>query len=259
MAYRPRADQRGPSSAELQDERRALEAAGREEWERATREGRDVQARTTDELRALGARALAGAAGAQLGTNRWERASGRNGDRVVVTAQEDQADDALERREVQTNVELRPNLNERIDQAAGKRLYMTIEADWDPSRSNGVTAMPTPDLLDAGETYKGLYHVGSGAERLGFLTPYNDGSYFFEPPDSAVKTGSSEDDDYASALAPRDAGAGIHWHRDKGSDGFVDAPTDRRPYGDSSYLRQGKPMATVYDGEVGWHGWTTAG
>jgi hypothetical protein len=43
------------TAAQIEEKRRELEAAGREEWNRATREGRNVVARTTQELRALGA------------------------------------------------------------------------------------------------------------------------------------------------------------------------------------------------------------
>lgn len=43
---------------DIDEQRRAVEAAGREEWNRATREGRNVAARTTQELRALGAKVL---------------------------------------------------------------------------------------------------------------------------------------------------------------------------------------------------------
>jgi hypothetical protein len=256
MAYDPRAARwattggRRQSSAGLEEQRRVLEAAGREAWERATREGRNVQARTTDELRALGARALARAAGAR------GAAGVRNGERVVVTAMDDdgQTSDAFERREVERNVELKPNLNEIIDQAPGKRLYMTLEADWDPSQSSGVTAMPTPDMLDAGEQYKNLYTGDTPTERMGFFGAYKDGSFFFEAPEGPMKTGSSQHDDYASGLPPRDAQAGIHWHLNRESDGLVDLPTKKRPYGDADYLRQGKPMATVFQKEVGWHG-----
>jgi len=53
-------DRWSQTAAQIDEQRRALEAAGREEWNRATREGRNVAARTTSELRALGARVLPG-------------------------------------------------------------------------------------------------------------------------------------------------------------------------------------------------------
>jgi hypothetical protein len=246
---RTNGDRLGQTAADIDEQRRALEAAGREEWDRATREGRNVTAQTTQELRALGARALS-------------RAAGSTGDRpgeIFVTAARapDDAGDGGRVNDGQrltpaANVAFRPTLQQTIDNSPGKRLYMTLQADWDPSRSNGVTGTTTNEMLDAGEAYKNSYEVGAGHEQMASWGDYGDGSLFLETPESKVKTGSSAGADFASAVFPKDSVAGVHWHRDRGSDGFVDDPRES-PYGDTALLKYGRPMATVYQGEVGWH------
>ncbi|MES2452517.1 MAG: hypothetical protein V4610_18350 [Pseudomonadota bacterium] len=48
---------------------------------------------------------------------------------------------------------------------------------------------------------------------------------------------------------------GIHGHpSDDGSDGMVDAPSKNHGYGDTDALfKSSIPMATVYNGKIGWH------
>ena len=60
-------------------------------------------------------------------------------------------------------------------------------------------------------------------------------------------------------LLRQDADGAIHWHLDGRSNGYLDDPdnpADPRAsgYGDAGYLQNRKPIATAYEGEVGWHG-----
>lgn len=55
---------------------------------------------------------------------------------------------------------------------------------------------------------------------------------------------------------PQGALAGIHGHIDKGPDksnGMVDDPKSNGGFGDTQALKAGLPMATVSQGQVGWH------
>lgn len=240
------------TAADIDEQRRALEAIGREAWERATREGRDVPARTTQELRALGAHVLSQAAG-----------SGKAGE-IQVTALRDPSDvghgaDDYERVMPDKTVELRPNLDDMIDKSAGKRLYMTLEANWDPSRSSGKNIRATPGLLDAGEKHKADRRARGDDEPIALFFPTQHGDYTLGAPAGEVRTGSSNGDGlepsgfHAEAALPGNESAAIHWHPDDAM-GFVDNPSDRKSkgFGDSYYLQSGKPIATVYKGEVAW-------
>ena len=243
------------TAAELGARREALEAAGREEWDRATREGRNVQARTLQELLELGARALARKAGKAGGLD--EAFMSGRGDRVTVTAA--QADeDELVRPESQVAFE--PTLNERVQGSPGSRLYMRLYADWDPARSNGVTALPSDEVLDAGEKYKRALKAKGDREPVGFFVRGKDGALTLQAA-KKVKSRSSDRSGFApagysaTARPPGNELAAAHGHPN-GAAGFLDNPEDgvSHGYGDSGYLRSGKPMGAVYRGEVGWHG-----
>ena len=244
------------TTAELGARREALEAAGREEWERATREGRDVRARTPQELRELGARALARKAGKAGGLDEAFMAGRGDPNRIAVTAA--QADeDELVRPENQVAFE--PTLNERVERSPGKRVYSRIAAEWDPSRSSDAWNLPSDALFDAGDRYRMSYDPKSPKEKIAFFVPDGAGGHTLEDPPGKTRTRSSANGDSARAPVRRDADAAIHWHLDRDSKGYVDDPdnpADRQAkgYGDTGYLRFGKPIATVFKGEVGWHG-----
>lgn len=244
------------TAAELGARREALEAAGRDEWDRATREGRNVQARTLQELRELGARALSRKAG-KAGEADVAFVPGRGGpDRVAVTAAQ-AGEDELVRPERQVAFE--PSLNERVEKSPGSRLYARIAAKWDPTRSNGETAMPSDALRDAGERHKMNYDPRSKDEKIAFFVPDGNGGYALAAPPGKTKARSGRNSDTASAPVRQDADGAIHWHLDGRSNGYLDDPdnpADPRAsgYGDAGYLQNRKPIATAYEGEVGWHG-----
>jgi hypothetical protein len=158
------------------------------------------------------------------------------------------------------DVELLPSLDETIARLPGKRLHSELWADWDPPRSSGMNARTSPGLLDAGERRKGDRKATPNNEPTAFFFfSEQDGSYTLTGPAGGVRTGASrggglEPSEYhAKAKIPGDEAAAIHWHPDDAL-GYVDNPDDResKGYGDSYYLQSGKPIATVYKGEIGW-------
>lgn len=133
----------------------------------------------------------------------------------------------------------------------------TMTADsFDPSRSNGKTAVASPDLRAAGDSAVAKFSVKSGSqESLGFFVPDANGK-----PQAVkaqdVKTSDKATGDTAAASVPKGAVAAIHGHIDSGpqkSNGLVDAPKLNGGYGDTQSLTGGMPMATVSQGKVGWH------
>lgn len=207
-----------------------------------------MQARTVQELRALGAQVLA------------QRASALRPDEVAVTAagagQGEEGVDETERFRPSDRVDFVPSLNETVDAAPGKRIYARIEADWDPARSSGVWNMPSDALFDSGDHHRMNYNRKSTKEKIGFFVPDGAGGHTLEDPPGKTRTSSSRTGDSARAPIRHDAEAAIHWHLDRDSKGYVDNPDDPRAkeYGDTGYLRNGKPIATAFKGEVGWHG-----
>jgi hypothetical protein len=249
------------TAAQIATRREALEAAGREEWIRATREGRNAQARTPEELRELGARALARKSGKASGLDEAFMSGRGPAEAVVVTAEaagpeiEHQDDAAAQRLAGYSKVQFEPTLGERIQSYPGSRVYARIEADWDPARSSGKTVWPSDEILDAGERHKGAYDTKDGKEKLDFFGIDSSGAVVLQGANGKVTSRAHNEFDSARGRPHPDSKATIHWHIDKDSDGFVDHPgSGEFAAGDANPLRQGLPNGTVSDGEVGWHG-----
>lgn len=136
--------------------------------------------------------------------------------------------------------------------------YLAISASsTDPSRSNGLTSMPTP--ADSAAATAGMAQVSvpmGNAERVGYIG---------HSPSRVVpvqgQAGSGDDFDTYTYQQPRGSPS-IHGHidsRPRGSselpsDGFVDSTEARGGLGDAWSLAQyAQPMATVSHGQVGWH------
>lgn len=136
--------------------------------------------------------------------------------------------------------------------------YLAISASsFDPSRSNGLTSMPTP--ADSAAATAGMAEVAvpvGDAERVGYID---------HSPSRVVpmqgQAGSGGDFDTYTYQQPIGSPS-IHGHidnRPRGSselpsDGFVDSTKARGGLGDAWSLAQyAQPMATVSHGQVGWH------
>ncbi|WP_082554834.1 RHS repeat-associated core domain-containing protein [Caulobacter sp. Root1455] len=135
----------------------------------------------------------------------------------------------------------------------------TTTADtYDPARSTGQTTQATPEMRDAAQGGQTMVAVPVGnAEKLSFGVRGPDGSLIVLN-NTATRTGSTATGNTAASPVPAGAEFGIHGHIDSGPDrsnGMVDDPASNGGYGDtqSLALRTPIPMATVSNGQVGWH------
>jgi RHS repeat-associated protein len=140
---------------------------------------------------------------------------------------------------------------------SGKDQQCTITADtYNPATSTHQTIVAGPPVKEAAEQGKSVVAVHSGSqEKLGFVVQGSDGKLSVQSA-SDTKTGETATGSTASATIPSDAVAGIHGHIDSGpnqSNGMVDDPKSNGNYGDTQSLKAGIPMATVSQGQVGWH------
>ena len=130
----------------------------------------------------------------------------------------------------------------------------TITADNGPKEGRTITA--SVDVKAAANVGKDAAATKSGStEKIAAVEKTADGKL-------AVATvkgsgdGSSSTGTTASVKLPGDTVAGMHGHIDSGPDrsnGMVDSPRDNGGLGDASSLKVGVPMATVSQGQVGWH------
>ena len=95
---------------------------------------------------------------------------------------------------------------------------------FDPAKSNGKTAVFSPDGLNAVYQYQNAVQVPRGAqqEKLGFLV--NDGSLDFKTR-ATLSSYSSRTSDNAKGTPPSGAVYGMHGHIPGRDDGFVDSPS----------------------------------
>ncbi|MGZ3272706.1 MAG: hypothetical protein ACXU82_04750 [Caulobacteraceae bacterium] len=169
----------------------------------------------------------------------------------------------------------------------GGRKYIVLQAEtFDPARSNGVTAMPSNEMVDAGIAGAPTVAVSYGPEeKMAYIIPFpvvptsadidpqtglasalRMKPTVFMPSGPAAATGASVAGNTARGRPPANALAVGHGHIDDGppdpfgqsprSDGMVDSPGDNGGYGDTDSLRLSNPIptATVSNGRVGWHG-----
>ena len=130
----------------------------------------------------------------------------------------------------------------------------TITADNGTKEGRTITA--SVDVKAAANVGKDAAATKSGStEKIAAVEKTADGKL-------AVATvkgsgdGSSSTGTTASVKLPGDTVAGMHGHIDSGPDrsnGMVDSPRDNGGLGDASSLKVGVPMATVSQGQVGWH------
>ena len=144
--------------------------------------------------------------------------------------------------------------------------YKTLKAQsFDPARSNGDTALASPEVRAAAQAAINQYRVRSGRdEKLGALVPDANGALVYQEPPS-VRPGSTRAADTAQAAIPANARAVAHGHIEHstdpdslGNDGMVDNPDANHGYGDTESLSRTKlpqpiPTATEYGGQIGWH------
>jgi len=158
------------------------------------------------------------------------------------------------------------------------KAYSVLQAEgFDPTRLNGVNTMPSAEMaalaiagaptvaVTDGGPEKMTYMVPSYFPvpptvadmdpKTGLATTLRTKPFVFLPTPSRVTAGAGRGYDMAASSPPSDALAVDHGHRDGISDGFVDAPTGKYPYGDTQSLSLQNPIptATVSDGRVGWH------
>ncbi|MFC3655410.1 hypothetical protein FZ025_14700 [Xanthomonas hyacinthi] len=143
----------------------------------------------------------------------------------------------------------------RAVSCANNSCTMTSDT-FNAAKSNGSTALASPDLKAAGNAAVPQFTVQSGSkESLGFFVPDASGKPVAQPA-AGVQTGSKSGGNTASAAIPKGAMGVIHGHIDGGankSNGMVDAPKLNGGYGDTQSLKAGIPTATVSQGQVGWH------
>ena len=101
--------------------------------------------------------------------------------------------------------------------------YETIQAIFDPARSNGKTAIFSQDGLNAVRQYQNMVQVPRGArrEKLGFLVPDANGNLVYRTP-TDFSAYSSPTSDNARGTPPDGAVYGMHGHIPGQDDGFVD-------------------------------------
>ncbi|WCM27195.1 hypothetical protein NDN01_24965 [Sphingomonas sp. QA11] len=114
------------------------------------------------------------------------------------------------------------------------------------------TIVATPEMKTAAEANIGNLKVNAGEEEIlafGYLMP--DGRI-----EVRVARGKAGNLTYRGRPSgPGKVLFGIHGHPSgDGSDGMVDAPSENDGYGDTDALfKRSIPMATVYNGKIGWH------
>lgn len=130
----------------------------------------------------------------------------------------------------------------------------TITADNGPKEGRTITA--SVEVKAAVNVGKDAAATKSGStEKLAAVEKNADGKLTV----ASVKgsgNGSPEGGTTAKVSFPGDTVAGIHGHIDTGHDrsnGMVDKPSANGGLGDASSLKVGIPMATVSQGQVGWH------
>jgi len=135
----------------------------------------------------------------------------------------------------------------------------TTTADtYDTAHSTGQTTVATPAMQQAATTGAGTVAVHSGTqEKLGFGVKDANGNLTVQAA-TGVTTATNATGSTAGSAVPTGAEFGIHGHIDTGpnkSNGMVDAPSLNAGFGDtkSLALHNPMPMATVSQGQVGWH------
>jgi hypothetical protein len=131
----------------------------------------------------------------------------------------------------------------------------TITADNGPKEGRTITA--SVDVKAAVNVHKDAAATKSGStEKLAAVERTADGKLTVAAVNSSGN-GSPEGATTAKVSFPGDTVAGIHGHIDTGPDrapnGMVDKPSANGGLGDASSLKVGIPMATVSQGQVGWH------
>lgn len=141
-----------------------------------------------------------------------------------------------------------------------------VAAKVDPrdfGRLSGKDVLATPAMKTAAMAAIGKVRVQRGDEEImafGYLMP--DGTIEVRPVISKGVTGHKKHVDYAHALpsGPGKAIFVIHGHieqrktgTDEPSDGMVDDTSIGSNRGDADGLAHGLPVATVYNGYIGWH------
>jgi hypothetical protein len=156
------------------------------------------------------------------------------------------------------------------------QIYSVLKArTYDPARSNGVTAMPDPNMVTAAIAGRSAVAVPYGRrERAGYLVapPAATATAGVDGPSGSVprlpmvieprgvKTRVEGEANTATFRMPNTALAGIHGHIDSGPDGASDGMVDNadvyKGYGDTFTLslQPPVPMFTVSHDRVGWHG-----
>ena len=144
--------------------------------------------------------------------------------------------------------------------------YKTIKAQsFDPSNSNGDTAVATPEMRAAAQAAADQYRVQKGiAEKAGFLAPDANGRQSYQG-GGGSRAGSTSSADTLGVQVPDNASALLHGHIERstdpesgGDDGMVDEPGANYGYGDTEslsreHVKRPIPTATEYNGQVGWH------
>ncbi|WP_295951586.1 RHS repeat-associated core domain-containing protein [uncultured Xanthomonas sp.] len=146
------------------------------------------------------------------------------------------------------------DLDGRAVSCANKECVMTADT-FDSAKSTGQTALATSDIKAATEASKSQMGAGRGPETLGFALKGADGKTTVQPA-SNVKTGKTATGNTASSKIPQGALAAVHGHIDKGPDrsnGMVDDPRSNGGLGDTQGLKANLPVATISQGQVGWH------
>lgn len=143
----------------------------------------------------------------------------------------------------------------RAKSCANNNCVITADT-FNAAKSNGQTAVASPNLRAAGQAAVPQFAVKSGSqESLGFFVPDATGKPVAQPAQGMTTTSNSVGAT-AAATIPQNAMGVIHGHIDGGpnkSNGMVDAPKLNGGYGDTQSLRAGIPTATVSQGQVGWH------
>ncbi|MDB5710465.1 MAG: hypothetical protein JWL96_2535 [Sphingomonas bacterium] len=125
----------------------------------------------------------------------------------------------------------------------------------DRSRLSGVNIVATPAMRAAAASAAAMVAVQSGRDEksaYGYLMP--DGRIEVRPAVATLMNNGS-----SSGLTIRPSGPGIpifliHGHSDSDSEGMVDAPDRNHGYGDTyELMRFHIPVATVFNGQIGWH------
>jgi len=146
------------------------------------------------------------------------------------------------------------DLDGRAVSCANKECVMTADT-FNAAKSTGQTTLASPDTKAATQASTSQMGAGKGPETLGFAVKGADGKTTVQPA-SNVTTGKTATGNTASAAIPQGAQAVVHGHIDKGPDksnGMVDDPKSNGGYGDTQALKANLPVATISQGQVGWH------